>query len=174
MIKKYVLIVFFFFSYSIMAIHPYADYELLKENNDVKNNNSDEVSDSLKKQLDVDKADEELDLLIKQEDADEKEIFEEPNDQEDGLDSDLNCTKDIPYTPAQKRRLDQIYHRIYMDYINLIETYAWAGALTQDQKVLRYNMLKNYILTFQKRNYKWCSEHEEDEWEEEWYNNDND
>ncbi|WP_174520340.1 DUF2680 domain-containing protein [Neobacillus fumarioli] len=88
----------------------------------------------------------------------------EPNNT---IDSDLNCTKSIPFTSAQKKRLDQIYHQIYMDYIDLIETYAWAGALTQDQKLIRYKMLRNYILTFQKRNYKWCSEVEEDEWEEE-------
>src|SRR5579875_153381 len=68
----------------------------------------------------------------------------EPNNT---IDSDLNCTKSIPFTSAQKKRLDQIYHQIYMDYIDLIETYAWAGALTQDQKLIRYKMLRNYILT---------------------------
>jgi hypothetical protein len=46
--------------------------------------------------------------------------------------------------------------------------------MTQDQKLIRYKMLRSYILTFQKRNYKWCSEYEEDEWEEEWFNSDND
>ncbi|NRD79213.1 DUF2680 domain-containing protein [Bacillus sp. BRMEA1] len=112
----------------------------------------------------------------------ERLIFEEKNNEEtetkngeiEKEDSDLVCTKDIRFTLAQKKRLDQIYHQIYMDYIDLIETYAWAGALTQDQKLIRYKMLKNYILTFQKRNYKWCSEYEEDEWEEEWFNNDQD
>ncbi|EKN66696.1 hypothetical protein BABA_14602 [Neobacillus bataviensis LMG 21833] len=90
------------------------------------------------------------------------------------LEDDLNCTKDIQYTEEQKKRLDQIYHRIYKDYHDLIETYAWAGALTDEQKNVRHSMLKNYILTFAKRNYKWCSEWEEDEWEEEWYNIDRD
>ena len=90
------------------------------------------------------------------------------------LEDDLNCTKDIKYTEEQKKRLDQIYHRIYKDYHDLIETYAWAGALTDEQKDVRHSMLKNYILTFAKRNYKWCSEWEEDEWEEEWYNIDRD
>lgn len=105
------------------------------------------------------------------------EIDEEKESLKNGekiIDSDLNCTKEIQFTPSQKRRLDLIYHRIYMDYVSLIETYAWSGGLTQEQKLLRYKMLRNYILTFQKRNYRWCSEYEEDEWEEEWFNNDND
>lgn len=90
------------------------------------------------------------------------------------LEDDLNCTKDMKYTEAQKKKLDEIYHKIYMDYLELIETYTAAGALTEDQKLVRYSMLKNYILTFAKRNYKWCSEWEEDEWEEEWFNIDRD
>ncbi|WP_458415106.1 DUF2680 domain-containing protein [Schinkia sp. CFF1] len=88
-------------------------------------------------------------------------------------DSEMDCTKNIKLTRAQMRRLDQIYHRIYRDYVDLIETYAWAGALTTEQKITRYKMLRNYIETFKKRKYQWCSEHEADEWEEEWYNNDN-
>ncbi len=85
---------------------------------------------------------------------------------------EMDCTKNIKYKLATKKRLDQIYHRIYMDYLSLIETYAWSGALTTAQKEVRKKMLRNYILTFQRRNYQWCSEHEPDEWEEEWYNND--
>jgi hypothetical protein len=143
MIKKCVLIIIFFLSYSTTVSHPFAETDNVKETKEVENIDSNQESDPLKKQ---------------------KEI----------IDSDLTCTKDIPFTPAQKKRLDQIYHRIYMDYVALIETYTWSGALTQDQKLIRYKMLKNYILTFQKRNYKWCSEFEEDEWEEEWFNSDND
>lgn len=89
-------------------------------------------------------------------------------------DPEMNCTRTIKLTPAQKKRLDTIYNRIYKDYVDLIEVYAWSGALSQDQKKLRYVMLTNYIKTFYKRGYKWCSEHETDEWEEEWYNNDDD
>ncbi|WP_409300757.1 DUF2680 domain-containing protein [Peribacillus sp. SCS-155] len=89
-------------------------------------------------------------------------------------DPEMNCTKPIKFTTAQYKRLDYIYYRIYRDYIDLIETYAWAGALTQDQKLLRYKMLNNYITVFHQRKYRWCSEHEPDEWEEEWYNSDND
>lgn len=96
------------------------------------------------------------------------------NKEVNSIDSDLSCTKDISFTQNQKQRLDQIYQRIYMDYIDLIETYTWSEALSQDQKLIRYKMLKNYIETFKKRNYKWCSEYEEDEWEEEWFNQDND
>ncbi|GHH96708.1 DUF2680 domain-containing protein [Neobacillus kokaensis] len=99
---------------------------------------------------------------------------EKPKNLKERIELDLDCTHDIHYTEAQKKRLDAIYHRIYMDYLELIETYAYAGALTQEQKIVRMAMLKNYILTFQKRNYKWCSEWEEDEWEEEWYNSDDD
>lgn len=98
----------------------------------------------------------------------------EPPPMPEELEDDLDCTKDMKYTEAQKKHLDEIYHRIYMDYLELIETYTAAGALTEDQKLVRYSMLKNYILTFAKRNYKWCSEWEEDEWEEEWYNIDRD
>lgn len=87
-------------------------------------------------------------------------------------DPEMDCTKNIRYSVGQKKLLDQLYHRIYIDYINLIEAYTYAGALTQEQKDLRYKMVKNYINVFYQRNYRWCSEHEPDEWEEEWYNND--
>ena len=87
-------------------------------------------------------------------------------------DPEMNCTKNIKPTSAQMKRLDSIYNRIYKDYVDLIEAYAGSGALSENQKILRYNMLSNYIKTFYKRGYKWCSEHESDEWEEEWYNND--
>ncbi|WP_028390379.1 hypothetical protein [Bacillus cihuensis] len=89
-------------------------------------------------------------------------------------DPEMNCTRNTNLTAAQKKQLDTIYNRIYKDYIDLIEVYAWSGALTEDQKKLRYRMLNNYIKTFYKRDYKWCSEHESDEWEEEWYDNDED
>lgn len=87
-------------------------------------------------------------------------------------DPEMNCTRNIKPTSAQMKRLDSIYNRIYKDYVDLIEAYAGSGALSENQKILRYNMLSNYIKTFYKRGYKWCSEHESDEWEEEWYNND--
>ncbi|MED4205247.1 DUF2680 domain-containing protein [Neobacillus mesonae] len=119
----------------------------------------------------------EYDLLSKNQKV-EKKVPEDksgkPKNFKERTELDLDCTHDIRYTEAQKKRLDAIYHRIYMDYLELIETYAYAGALTQEQKLVRMAMLKNYILTFQKRNYKWCSEWEEDEWEEEWYNSDDD
>ena len=89
-------------------------------------------------------------------------------------DPEMNCTKSITPTQAQMKRLDSIYNRIYQDYAALIEVYAQSGALTENQQILRYTMLNNYIKTFYKRGYKWCSEHETDEWEEEWYNNDQD
>ena len=89
-------------------------------------------------------------------------------------DPEMNCTKNITLTPVQMKRLDAIYTRIYKDYEDLIEAYASSGALTEDQKRLRYTMLSNYIKTFYKRGYTWCSEHESDEWEEEWFNNDPD
>ena len=145
-----------------MCLHPFAE-----ETSDSQKSKTEESrpSKSKKKLQPSDKLEEMMDL---DEDADPLKM------NKGEIDSDLTCTKEIPYTAAQKKRLDQIYHRIYMDYIDLIETYAWAGALTQDQKLIRYNMLKNYVLTFQKRNYKWCSEYEEDEWEEEWFNSDND
>lgn len=87
-------------------------------------------------------------------------------------DPEMNCTKNIKLTSTQMKRLESIYNRIYKDYADLIEAYAGSGALTESQKVLRYKMLNNYIKTFYKRGYKWCSEHEPDEWEEEWYNSD--
>lgn len=89
-------------------------------------------------------------------------------------DPEMDCTKSVKYTWAQRKQLEQIYQRIYNDYSDLIKTYAKAGALTPYQTKIRYVMLHNYIKTFYQRNYKWCSEHESDEWEEEWYNNDND
>lgn len=89
-------------------------------------------------------------------------------------DPEMNCTKSINLTPSQKKRLDSIYNRIYKDYADLIEVYAQAGALPENQIIVRYTMLNNYIKTFYKRGYKWCSEHETDEWEEEWYNSDED
>jgi hypothetical protein len=89
-------------------------------------------------------------------------------------DPEMNCTKNVKFSSAELKQLDQIYFRIYKDYVDLIEFYAWSGALTEDQKKLRYEMLKNYIKTFHQRKYRWCSEHESDEWEEEWYNNDHD
>ena len=89
-------------------------------------------------------------------------------------DPEMNCTKNIKLTPTQMKQLDSIYNHIYKDYADLIEAYAKSGALTENQQILRYTMLSNYIKTFYKRGYTWCSEHESDEWEEEWYNNDND
>lgn len=103
----------------------------------------------------------------------ETEKRERPAEIESG-DPEMDCTKNIKFTSAQLKRLDYLYYRIYKDYIDLIETYAWAGALTQEQKITRYEMLNNYIKTFHERKYRWCSEHESDEWEEEWYNSDND
>ncbi|MBU8919486.1 DUF2680 domain-containing protein [Bacillus sp. FJAT-29953] len=158
MIIKYVSIVVLFLSYSLMPFQASAKMGSFNKEKTVEDTGSNK--ESLKK---------EKSPVNKQ----PKEDTDDPEN-ENEMDNDLDCTKDIRFTEAQKKRLDQIYHQIYMDYISLIETYAWAGALTQDQKTIRYNMLKNYILTFQKRNYKWCSEYEEDEWEEEWYNSDND
>ncbi|UQD52255.1 DUF2680 domain-containing protein [Bacillus methanolicus] len=89
-------------------------------------------------------------------------------------DPEMNCTKKVKLSSAQLKQLDQIYYRIYSDYVDLIEFYSQSGALTQNQMKLRYKMLNNYIKTFYKRNYRWCSEHESDEWEEEWYNSDKD
>lgn len=89
-------------------------------------------------------------------------------------DPEMNCTKKVKFTRAQLKQLDQIYFRISKDYSDLIEVYSQSGALRKDQVKLRHIMLNNYIKTFYKRNYRWCSEHESDEWEEEWYNNDND
>lgn len=104
----------------------------------------------------------------------QKKNVEEQELKPENLDDDLDCTRNIHYTENQKKHLDQIYNRIYQDYYELIETYAWAGALTDEQKLVRHQMLKNYIQTFEKRNYQWCSEWEEDEWEEEWFNIDRD
>jgi len=89
-------------------------------------------------------------------------------------DPEMNCTGSKKLTWTERKRLDQIYKRIYNDYSDLIYTYSKAGVLTPYQTKIRYVFLNNYIKTFYKRNYQWCSEHEDDEWEEEWYNNDND
>ncbi|CAH2713104.1 hypothetical protein BACCIP111895_00237 [Neobacillus rhizosphaerae] len=159
MVKKYVLILFFLISYLTMELPSFAETHYLEKNNEEERIDENKKSNPREKQVEKNDIDEESDPLKMH---------------NGNIDSDLTCTKDIPFTVAQKKRLDQIYHRIYMDYIDLIETYAWSGALTQDQKLIRYKMLKNYVLTFQKRNYKWCSEFEEDEWEEEWFNSDND
>lgn len=85
---------------------------------------------------------------------------------------EMDCTKSVPFSPEVKQRLDAVIHKIHMDYIELIETYYWAGALTEQQKNTRLMMVRNYVETFKKRNYRWCSEHEVDEWEEEWFNSD--
>ncbi|MCQ6282111.1 DUF2680 domain-containing protein [Bacillus sp. EB600] len=96
------------------------------------------------------------------------------NQQEKELyDPEMNCTKNIKYNWAQRKQLEQVYKRIYRDYSDLIKVYSQAGALPPEQTKIRHIMLNNYIKTFYKRNYRWCSEHESDEWEEEWYNNDN-
>ena len=89
-------------------------------------------------------------------------------------DPEMNCTKNIILTVEQQKQLDQIYNRILQDYSDLIQVYSQVGALTPAQAKLRHVMLNNYIKTFYNRNYRWCSEHESDEWEEEWYNNDQD
>lgn len=154
MVKKCAFILFFFFSYLSGVLPSFAEFDN-KENEEQSN------IDTTKK-------------LQERKEIDKEGVLDPFKMHQESTDSDLDCTKNIRYTVAQKKRLDQIYHRIYMDYIDLIETYAWAGAMTQDQKQIRYKMLRNYILTFQKRNYKWCSEYEEDEWEEEWFNSDND
>lgn len=91
---------------------------------------------------------------------------------EDG--KEMDCTKMMNLPVSVKKRLQGIYWRIYKDYTDMIETYYRAGALTWKQRETRLKMLKNYINTFYQRNYRWCSEHEPDEWEEEWYNIDKD
>ncbi|MFJ5713021.1 DUF2680 domain-containing protein [Neobacillus sp. NPDC093127] len=156
MVKKCAFILFFFISYLSAVLPSFAEFDN-KENEEQSN-------------IDTTKKLQEWKEIDKEGVLDPFKMHQE----QESTDSDLDCTKNIRYTVAQKKRLDQIYHRIYMDYIDLIETYAWGGAMTQDQKLIRYKMLRNYILTFQKRNYKWCSEYEEDEWEEEWFNSDND
>ena len=100
--------------------------------------------------------------------ADTKSTSNELNDPE------MNCTQKVKLTLEQQKQLEQIYLRIHKDYSDLIHVYSQAGALTPDQTKIRHIMLNNYIKTFYKRNYRWCSEHESDEWEEEWYNNDQD
>jgi hypothetical protein len=87
-------------------------------------------------------------------------------------DPEMDCTKKMSLTVQQQKQLDAIYLRIRRDYSDLIHVYSQAGALTPAQTKIRHIMLHNYIKTFYKRNYRWCSEHEADEWEEEWYNND--
>lgn len=87
-------------------------------------------------------------------------------------DPEMDCTQKVKLTLEQQNQLEQIYLRIYKDYSDLIHVYSQAGALTPYQTKIRYIMLNNYIKTFYKRNYRWCSEHESDEWEEEWYNSD--
>ncbi|MFD0825629.1 DUF2680 domain-containing protein [Neobacillus sp. M.A.Huq-85] len=169
MIKKYVILIFFLFSFLAPGYHSYAETKKVEKNKEMEK----VVPGPKKEKLKEIEENNDSDKETEEKGDSEKESDGEKKDSEK-WDSDLTCTKDIKYTLAQKQSLDQIYHRIYMDYISLIETYAWAGALTQDEKTLRYNMLRNYILTFQKRNYKWCSEFEEDEWEEEWFNSDND
>lgn len=89
-------------------------------------------------------------------------------------DPETTCTKRIKLSAAQKKQLDKIYWKIYHDYSQLIDAYAWMGALDSNQAKLRHKMLKNYYTTFYNKQYQWCSEFESDEWEEEWYNNDND
>lgn len=96
-------------------------------------------------------------------------LFQE---REDGNEQD--CSKKINLPEQTKKKLRDIYWRIYQDYVNMIDTYYKAGAFTWKQRDTRLKMLKNYIQTFYRRNYRWCSEHEPDEWEEEWYNIDND
>lgn len=103
-----------------------------------------------------------------------KEVDHIKQTEKELYDPEMNCTKKVKLTSAQLKQLDQIYYRIYSDYVDLIEFYSQSGALTQNQMKLRYKMLNNYIKTFYKRNYRWCSEHESDEWEEEWYNSDKD
>ncbi len=89
-------------------------------------------------------------------------------------DPEMNCTQKVKLTLEQQKQLEQIYLRIFKDYSDLIYVYSQVGALTPYQTKIRHIMLNNYIKTFYKRNYRWCSEHESDEWEEEWYNNDPD
>lgn len=96
-------------------------------------------------------------------------LFQE---REDGNEQD--CSKMTNLPEKTKKKLREIYWRIYQDYANMIDTYYKAGAFTWKQRDTRLKMLKNYIQTFYRRNYRWCSEHEPDEWEEEWYNIDND
>lgn len=103
-----------------------------------------------------------------------KEVNHDKQTQRIIQDPEMDCTKKVKLTWAQRKQLDQIYQRIYRDYSDLIKTYDQAGVLTPYQTKVRFNMLNNYIKTFYQRNYQWCSEHEADEWEEEWYNSDND
>ena len=171
MIKKFVFILFFFICYLTYGTPSFAETTITNMNKEVEVNDGKAKPDNVKNNRP--KKENKSDTKGQLKEKKEEKIVESELEPE-SLEDDLNCTKDMQYTEAQKKRLDQIYHRIYTDYQDLIETYAWAGALTEEQKLVRHSMLKNYILTFAKRNYKWCSEWAEDEWEEEWFNIDRD
>lgn len=169
MIRKYMLILFFCMGSLTFGFPSFAE---TSDGKNMEEMNGKQPVGNLKEQRP--QAVKDLDILEKQPKQQKKGKKPKAPPMPEELEDDLNCTKDMQYTEAQKKKLDEIYHKIYMDYLELIETYTAAGALTEEQKLVRYSMLKNYILTFAKRNYKWCSEWEEDEWEEEWYNIDRD
>lgn len=106
--------------------------------------------------------------------AQAKEVNHDKQTQQQIHDPEMDCTKKVKLTYKQRKQLEYIYSLIYHDYSDLIKAYSAAGTLTPYQTKVRFNMLNNYIKTFYQRNYQWCSEHEADEWEEEWYNSDND
>jgi hypothetical protein len=87
--------------------------------------------------------------------------------QQINYDPEMDYTKNVWLSTYQKKPIKKYLLNIYRDYSLLIEAYAWAGALTPEQRKTRYKMLYNYYQTFTRKNYQWCSEHEPDEWEEE-------
>lgn len=79
-----------------------------------------------------------------------------------------DCTRPVSFTEEQKRKLDELYAQLATDLNRLIQTYHEYGALTAEQKAYRLDMLKRHLDWIKKNDYRWCTEHEQEDGKEEW------
>lgn len=75
-----------------------------------------------------------------------------------------DCVREIQYTDAQKKVLDQAYAKIYEDYEKLFKTYVEYGAMEKGQMEAHLRLLKRFIERIKQHHYRWCND--DDEWDE--------
>ena len=84
-------------------------------------------------------------------------------------DDDDDCTNPVNLSDEQKKKLSELYDKIYESHKALLESSESYGLLTRTQKEERLKRLKSFISYVKTHNYQWCSEFEDDEKEWEWF-----
>ncbi len=80
-------------------------------------------------------------------------------------DDRYECTKETKLTEAQKQKLDVLLANLYTANKQLMEAYKENGMLEERQMQHKLKSLEHYLDKVKSRNYKWCSEFDDDEME---------